>query len=483
MVWVQIDGVRAQAEQVLIEHRIAFHRVSPGSIQVPPEDFDTALGLLRSAAASEMEAGRIGQTAGLVVDSWYGWEAVPGTVPDPQAPIIESFTADLVNEAIGQMSAAPADGGGDAPVSPPPPPSENRILRFEWSRYAYRGNRNLWQQTLNAWALQRQVNLEVFCNRQSPLRSVSLFNEGSDMSYGVVIYGTCFDGEIHPDALPQAIDIAGRHYKLVDDQRSCVPPDSSRGGVLSDAAGRPVAQVVGRTVWILFRMHASASKITFSVLRNILDRAWPLLQDASAQAVYEEPVNLELVASQYATFRSHAARTEAATMRDELLVNARELREFGEKIVALERRRMMASATIQAMEQLASSNGTGAATEFGHLIKMPGVKKILVVDDALVVYTAPMEIRGTPIGSFSIRVTARGAVAIKNLTNPKTLDGRRIDHPHVTAGEPCWGNIQHGISQMLGRGQYPEAVQVIMSYLGTCNEQDIYGRRISLWRE
>lgn len=448
--WVNLES-HPSRDAALIERRVAFVRVSPTEIAVSPDEAD--------------------QVRQILAD-------INDAVANAEQYVLRG--TDVTSTDVHE-SAAPADGGGAASVAPPPPPTpEGRVTRFVWHPRYWRANQEPWRIAMTQIAERKGIQLEAIAGGTSPVGICRL----EPNAYGIVVYGADGATSRSGDLLPEAIKLAGRPpYKSIPDQRVRVDHNPAFGGLIRDESGHVVAQVVGRICWILFRIHASQSKATFTFLRDLFELAWPMMQNASLQVPPVEVFDVEAAARQYATFRRRSAQDERSRLERELRDVESRLRNLGTEIVSEERRRVALGAQVVALEALTEANGNAARGEFDQILKVPLVTKASVENGRLTVLTDPVSHGNTLFGTFSISIAVGGEVTIRNLTNAKDNHGERIDHPHVTDGKPCWGNIQHGINQMVGRGQYPEAIQVIVSFLGSCNERDLWGRRISLWRE
>jgi hypothetical protein len=46
------------------------------------------------------------------------------------------------------------------------------------------------------------------------------------------------------------------------------------------------------------------------------------------------------------------------------------------------------------------------------------------------------------------------------------------DHPHVHRGRPRLSNVREGVSKLVGEGQLPEALEVVIDFLKTVRPAD-----------
>jgi hypothetical protein len=67
-----------------------------------------------------------------------------------------------------------------------------------------------------------------------------------------------------------------------------------------------------------------------------------------------------------------------------------------------------------------------------------------------------------------VELSLDGDVRIANLTHRLGTD----DHPHVHRGRPRLSNVREGVSKLVGEGQLPEALEVVIDFLKTVRPAD-----------
>jgi hypothetical protein len=72
------------------------------------------------------------------------------------------------------------------------------------------------------------------------------------------------------------------------------------------------------------------------------------------------------------------------------------------------------------------------------------------------------------LGRFQVDLSVDGDVRIANLTVRVGED----DHPHVHRGRPRLTNVREGLAKLLGEGQLPEALEVVIDFLKTVRPGD-----------
>ncbi len=133
------------------------------------------------------------------------------------------------------------------------------------------------------------------------------------------------------------------------------------------------------------------------------------------------------------------------------------------------------------LEQLTSSKievEKNFGEEFDRLLQVPGVMRVLVKDNLILVFTDQIDVEFDNlvynIGQFRIEVpvlNAHRGIRCFNLT--RTLGG--YCHPHIKEdGQCCLGNIADGVAKLIGEYQYSILIQLLLQYLRTVNPSDWY---------
>lgn len=153
------------------------------------------------------------------------------------------------------------------------------------------------------------------------------------------------------------------------------------------------------------------------------------------------------------------------------------------------------------LEQIKASKPAALETfgqEFDKLLQVPHVVNVQVADGVIKVFTDRIYIVHDgvtyDIGDFRVEIYTNGAVRFFNLTNhgkgpganpPDGFDGNTSfnrHHPHVKAdGNPCLGNIQEAIPQLIGEHQYSVVAILAIQFLQSVNIDDSAGVGIKWW--
>jgi len=74
------------------------------------------------------------------------------------------------------------------------------------------------------------------------------------------------------------------------------------------------------------------------------------------------------------------------------------------------------------------------------------------------------------LGGYDITITTDNQITIKNMKNPQSS----YDHPHVSNGRPCWGNIGTSASKLVAQFEFVPLLDIILTYLSAYNPGDAY---------
>jgi len=123
--------------------------------------------------------------------------------------------------------------------------------------------------------------------------------------------------------------------------------------------------------------------------------------------------------------------------------------------------------------------------EFDRLMTHPDIEGLLIDENYITIFTGPIYIeyhnKVYDIGKFKIVLSINPRnfiVKMQNLT--RSLNGTA--HPHVYEnGDPCLGNIQECLPQMIAGYQYAAAISVCIQYLKSVNEDGGHRSKITNW--
>lgn len=259
--------------------------------------------------------------------------------------------------------------------------------------------------------------------------------------------------------------------------------DKAMGMVLSDDDGVEFGLIVDSMLYINFDLPHLKGEHTQQLLERIMQK-------------YAEEVGA--IKNEEVTMRKKKEETEAqlraGKVLEELLsfgsrselTNLKYLEaEYTERIERLQNslreniRGMVSNA--QKIKQLETMNGTEvkAMRELRSIKRVKGVKKVTTRTNVLRVLTEHVFIRTETntydIGEFSIEFGPGGELKIFNTTRKviRRSDNRKLDHPHINGGTPCWGSARDIIT-LAAQGEIAMATAQILEYLNIYTPGDAW---------
>lgn len=259
---------------------------------------------------------------------------------------------------------------------------------------------------------------------------------------------------------------------------------SARGAVLRDSEGVPVAQVLGRNVYLLVDLlHLAVERKMPEFAKECLTRALTEafdLPEAAVSALTDERLRQLLETEKEQHRRNYV---EVSLRKFEL-----QKEEISEGIAKIEKRVREAGASItrdlierKKLEKRSAELENGAwreeserlGREFDALAASKVVAAARAYEDRVEVETTSVRIRHKGntylIGRFRIVLQADGRIRIQNIENHgKRRDG---DHPHVTDGGACFGNISEAIAKYMAEREYATVIALLHRYLENYNPE------------
>lgn len=270
---------------------------------------------------------------------------------------------------------------------------------------------------------------------------------------------------------------------------------SGKGKALHDQEGRPVAEIIGTNVYILFNLVRQGKDLAPILLRRVLDLALEAMVEDLGRLLPYSPEHLRLILDHFhrkteaedlkrKLDQRHQGRTgyqkecdgrleEEIRFLEEEIKTVHETIEEHSSFLTTETRRLMDYR--RRLKSLKGVQDEGSfAHEFDYLVEIPEVREVQVQDGIVSIYTNPIHVeygkKQYNLGSFRVDIQFNGQVSLKNLTKPYGL----YDHPHVWDGRPCLGNTRVGLAKLIGEFQLVAATQVLIDFLKTINHKDWY---------
>ncbi len=188
------------------------------------------------------------------------------------------------------------------------------------------------------------------------------------------------------------------------------------------------------------------------------------------------------VKTAYIRAASESLQKEYERAQDEVHAAQRRIAELGKGITEETRRVRAGRKRLEAVQGWLEEAEQQHAGEFEALLRHPMVGRVECDAKAVTVYTKPIRIDWDDIpykiGDFKIRLGWNGEVDLENIHNY----GESVvyDHPHITRGQPCLGNVQEGVAKLVGEFQFAAAVDVIINFLQTYDPKEAW-KKIENW--
>lgn len=264
---------------------------------------------------------------------------------------------------------------------------------------------------------------------------------------------------------------------------------SGKGEAIRDDTGQVVAEVVDGTLYVLFDLPHSREMHTANIMRRILET-----YEKTHQAYVEDLIEDE--AERRAVNRPRFIGECGARIlqeKNETEANLREaeasLHGTTQTIVDLEKRLLDLRRQELLLLEGEKQRDVRFGEEFDTLSRMPHVKKVLVQNGTVFVFTDTVFIefdeQRWEIGDFKIGIDAEGGLSIYNLRAHELTGQTNMHHPHVFDGgtNPCLGNIGVGLREMLDRHEYAVVAQVVIEFLHSLTHGSQYiGSLRRYWR-
>lgn len=262
-----------------------------------------------------------------------------------------------------------------------------------------------------------------------------------------------------------------------------------RGQPLTDVDGNTVAEYVGTNLYCLFDLLGQEAPERPLLLRRHLDLGLPrVLGDlaretgrpeeglrAAAERLRHETERLvrasrqqrhEAARQAYAVSCQSRVAEEICSLRAEIALLEDGVEELARGITKATRRLQESQCRLTPMDGDPAGPGDLDAP------RLPEVVETAWQGRGMRAVTGPISVehdgRLYSLGRFQVDLSMDGDVRIANLTGRVGED----DHPHVYRGRPRLSNTREGVAKLLGEGQLPEALEVVIDFLKTVRPGD-----------
>ena len=263
-----------------------------------------------------------------------------------------------------------------------------------------------------------------------------------------------------------------------------------RGRLLADAEGRCLVEVLETNLYVLFDLTRQEAGLSRLLLRKVLDLGLEMMLEplgsispysAGCLRAVLEHLSRETAIEGLRQAEGPGRLAGDALFSQRIEAAERAVKAYSALLDAEERRLSDYLKRLQALRTLREDEeryGSG----FHQLLRLPEVREVRVKRGAVSFFTDTIHVeyqkKRYRLGRFRIDVAFDGSVFIKNLTDPYET----YDHPHVSEGRPCLGNIQEWVRRLVEDYQFGAAAQVLIEYLKTVTPGD-WRKSITFWKE
>jgi hypothetical protein len=233
--------------------------------------------------------------------------------------------------------------------------------------------------------------------------------------------------------------------------------------------GKILARLIGSTIYFLFSANDELEPIVNAVLQVLIPKAKEAA-DKSQLKQFKNAVSL-------------AIEKRVDEYKDRIEENEEESQKLERQILNLHRQIDTDKQAYKALDGTKGQWKKKAEREFEYLQRLTDnlYQSIRVDGEKLIAKTYEVSINydgsSYEIGEFEIKIDLpTGDLDIKNLTHE--VDG--YEHPHISGGKPCLGNIGNGVIRMLAEFELFGALQIIHRFLHSYNPDSPY-HKIEHW--
>jgi hypothetical protein len=233
--------------------------------------------------------------------------------------------------------------------------------------------------------------------------------------------------------------------------------------------GLILARLVGSTIYFLFSASEELEPIVNAVLQVLIPKAKESAEKSQLK--------------QFKNAVSSAIETRVSEYKDRIEENEEEAQKLEQQLLNLQRQINTDAQAYKALDGTKGQWKKKAAREFEYLHRLTEslYESIRVDGEKLIAKTSEVSINydgsSYEIGIFEVKIDLpTGDLDIQNLTHKVA----GYQHPHISDGKPCLGNIGSGVIRMLAEFELFGALQIIHKFLHSYNSQSPY-HKIEHW--
>ncbi len=261
------------------------------------------------------------------------------------------------------------------------------------------------------------------------------------------------------------------HFETIAGVRAKHSPDifTSDKAYNHEHEGLILARLIGSSIYFLFSANDELEPVVDSVLQVLIPKA----KEAAEKSQLK----------QFKNAVSSAIETRVKEYRKRIEENEEESQNLERQLQNLHRQINTDTQAFSALDGTKGQWKKKAEREFDYLQRLTEnlYESIRIDGDKLIAKTSEVSINydgsSYEIGEFEVRIDLpSGDLDIQNLTHE--VDG--YQHPHISDGKPCLGNIGSGVIRMLAEFELFGALQIIHKFLHSYNPHSPF-HKIEYW--
>ena len=227
--------------------------------------------------------------------------------------------------------------------------------------------------------------------------------------------------------------------------------------------GLILARLIGSTIYFLFSANDELEAIVNASLQVLIPKAKEFAEKSQLK--------------QFKNAVSSAIESRVREYKDRIKENEEESQNLEQQLLNLHRQIDTDTQAFNALDGTKGQWKKKAVKEFEYLHRLTDslYKSIRVDGEKLIATTSDVSINydgsSFDIGEFEVKINLpTGDLDIQNLTH--AIDS--YQHPHISDGKPCLGNIGSGVIRMLAEFELFGALQIIHKFLHSYNSDSPY---------
>ena len=281
---------------------------------------------------------------------------------------------------------------------------------------------------------------------------------------------------------------------------------SGNGRLIVDPHGTPVAEVIGKSIYVLVNLEAKYfhnGTYTYRYWRHSADVLKLILEEAIPPIVAQEaaltglPPEMRVIEQRRQTLAAKLPQTltqvhQAMTANRDGQINSitRDIASARSNADEYYRNWLEQERQIQVWQAMLAGleNGSGIPLEqiqqeVADILAMPEVIGMEADGNRIIVHTdtiyIPYRGRNYRIGAFRIAINFRdGTVRMRNVSHRAGY----YDHPHIKDEVCCWGNIREGVANLVKQYELQTLVTLLIEFLKSYAQDGSPYQYIDTWQ-